>query len=94
MSLRSRIPDAQVVISLSPEELASQLLGALPVRPNVNQGMFNRDCIARFAGEFPHHQDDVELAITEAPTIRQRDRRPQVGTRSGSSAKAENISFP
>lgn len=66
MSLRSRISDAQVVISLAPEELASQLLSALPVRPNVNQGMFNRDCISRFAGEYPHHQPDVELAITEA----------------------------
>jgi uncharacterized protein (TIGR02391 family) len=40
---------------------------ALPVRPNVNQGMFNRDCIARFAGEYPQHQqNDLELAITEA----------------------------
>jgi uncharacterized protein (TIGR02391 family) len=55
-----------VVISLAPEELASQLLNALPVRPNVNQGMFNRDCISRFAGEYPQNQPDVELAITEA----------------------------
>lgn len=66
MSLRSRISDAQVLTSLAPEELASQLLVALPVRPNVNQGMFNRDTISRFAGEYPHNQNDVELAIIEA----------------------------
>jgi hypothetical protein len=33
----------------------------------VNQGMFSRDQISRFAGEYPaQHQDDVEIAITEA----------------------------
>lgn len=66
VSLRTRIPDAQVLISLAPEELAPQLLSVLPMRPNVNQGMFNRDYISRFAGEYPHLQADVELAITEA----------------------------
>jgi hypothetical protein len=66
VSLRSRISDAEVVISLAPEVRASQLLNALPVRANVNQGTFNRDSISRFAGEYPQHQPDVELAITEA----------------------------
>jgi len=38
------------LLSLAPEELASQLLTALgPIRPNINQGMFNRDQISRFA---------------------------------------------
>jgi uncharacterized protein (TIGR02391 family) len=67
VSLRQRIPDAQVLFSLAPEELASQLLSALgPVRPNINQGMFNRDQISRFAGEYQSYQEDVEIAITEA----------------------------
>jgi uncharacterized protein (TIGR02391 family) len=67
VSLRARISDAQLVISLAPEELASQLLSALAPRPNINQGMFNRDSISRFAGEYPgQYQPDVELAITEA----------------------------
>lgn len=67
MSLRSRIPNAQVLISLAPEELASQLLSVLPVRPNTNQGMFNRDSISRFAGEYDgQFQAEVELATIEA----------------------------
>jgi uncharacterized protein (TIGR02391 family) len=68
VSLRQRISDAQVLISLSPEEVASQLLNVIGhVRPNVNQGMTNRDQISRFAGEYPpQHQADVEIAITEA----------------------------
>lgn len=68
MSLLQRIPDAAVLISLSPEELASQLLAAVvPARPNINQGMFHRDSIARFAAEYSQQsQADVELAITEA----------------------------
>jgi uncharacterized protein (TIGR02391 family) len=66
MSLRARIPDEQVLLSLTPEELASQLLTTLPVRPNVNQGMFNRDTISRFASEHQHFQGEIEIAITEA----------------------------
>ena len=68
MSLRQRIPDAQVLISLDPEELASQLLSAIGAgRPHGNQGQVNRDQISRFAGEYPpQHQADVEIAITEA----------------------------
>ena len=68
VSLRRRIPDAQVLISLAPEELASQLLSEIgPGRPHVNQGQVNRDQISRFAGEYAQqHQADVEIAITEA----------------------------
>lgn len=64
MSVRQRVPDAEVLISLAPEELASQILTAIPVR--TNQGMFNRDSISRFASEYSYRQDEVELAITEA----------------------------
>jgi uncharacterized protein (TIGR02391 family) len=67
MSLHSRIKDAQVLIYLAPEEIASQLLSLLPTRPNQNQGMFNRDSISRWAHEYPSpYQADAELAITEA----------------------------
>ena len=68
MSLRNRIPDPQVLISLAPEELAPQLLSAIgPGRPDVSQGQVNRDQISRFAHEYPHlHQAEVEIAITEA----------------------------
>jgi hypothetical protein len=59
------VPDAEVLTSLAPEELASQLLAATPVR--TNQGMFNRDSISQFAAAYPsQRQNDVELAITEA----------------------------
>jgi len=67
VSLHSRIRDAQVLISLAPEEVASQLLNVLPIWPRQNQGMFNRDLISRFTAEYPQqHQADAELAITEA----------------------------
>ena len=67
MSLRQRIPDAQVLLSLDVEELASQLLSALgSARPNVNQGMLNRDQISRFGSEYTQNQLDVEIAIGEA----------------------------
>jgi uncharacterized protein (TIGR02391 family) len=67
MSLRQRIPDAQVLLSLAPEELALQLLNALgPIRTNINQGYINRSEISRFAGEYQHRQDEIEIAITEA----------------------------
>ncbi len=67
MSLRQRIPDSHVLLSLAPEELASQLLIALgPIRPTINVGMFNRDQISRFAQEYQPYQDEVEIAITEA----------------------------
>jgi uncharacterized protein (TIGR02391 family) len=67
VSLRQWIPDSRVLLSLAPEELASQLLTALgPIRPNINQGMFNRDQISRFAQEYQPYQDEVEIAITEA----------------------------
>ncbi len=52
VSLRQRIRDPAVLVSLAPEELASQLLSVLPVRPNINQGMFNRDQISRLAEEY------------------------------------------
>jgi uncharacterized protein (TIGR02391 family) len=67
MSLRQRIPDGQVLLSLAPEELASQLLSALgPIRTNINQGYINRSEISRLAGEYQHQQDEIEIAITEA----------------------------
>jgi len=70
MSLKARIPDAVVVVSLEPEELASQLLQALAPkfqRQWPANGMANRDEISRFTGEYPQqHQADAELAITEA----------------------------
>lgn len=65
MSLLQRIPDERVLIALAPEELASQLLSAIPVR--TNGGSFNRDHISRLASEYPQHrQSEVEIAITEA----------------------------
>ena len=64
MSLRSRIPDAEVLISLAPEELASQLLISFQLPPHQNQGMLNRnDAISRLASEYPQRQGDVELAV-------------------------------
>jgi uncharacterized protein (TIGR02391 family) len=62
------VPDGEVLISLAPEELASQLLAAVAVSVRTNHGgTFHRDDISRFAGEYPQqHQNDVELAITEA----------------------------
>ena len=54
-----------MLLSLAPEELASQLLNALPQRQQA--GNFNRDEISRLAGEYPQErQDDVEIAISEA----------------------------
>jgi uncharacterized protein (TIGR02391 family) len=60
------VPDAQVLLSLAPEDLASQLLVVWPA-PNENQGMLNNDTLARFAGGYPQqHQGDAEIAISEA----------------------------
>ena len=69
MSLRTRIPDAAVLLSLELEEAAAQLLQA--IGPNITrpqgQGMTHRDEISRISNEYPQqHQGDVELAIAEA----------------------------
>ena len=70
MSIKARIPDAAVLLSLDVEEAASQLLQALGpqiLRPWPGNGMANRDDIARYSGEYPQqHQQEVELAVTEA----------------------------
>jgi hypothetical protein len=67
LSLRARIADPDLVVTLAPEELASQILTVLgPIRPNINQGLFNRDRISAFAAEYPRRQDEIEIAITEA----------------------------
>ena len=67
MSLRGHIADPELVISLAPEELASQLLKTMNVPQRMNQGMFHRDNVSRFAAEYPpQHQWDVELSIAEA----------------------------
>jgi uncharacterized protein (TIGR02391 family) len=70
MSLKARIPDAAVLISLEPEEAASQLLQVLGpqiLRAWPGNGMANRDDISRLTGEYPQQrQAEVELAITEA----------------------------
>lgn len=65
MNLKPLIPDAQVLLSLAPEELASQVFKAATSR--IQNGMFQRSDISRFAGEYlPQYQADVEIAITEA----------------------------
>ena len=70
MSLKARIPDPAVLLSLQPEDLAAQLLqivapqlqGRLP-----HSGMINRDEISRLTREYPQQrQAEVEIAITEA----------------------------
>lgn len=67
VSFRGRVPDPAVLISLAPEELAGQLLKTMNLPQRVNQGMFSRDSIPRFAAEYPsEHQPDIELALTEA----------------------------
>jgi uncharacterized protein (TIGR02391 family) len=70
MSLKARIPDAAVLVSLEPEEVASQLLqviGPQILRGWPGNGMTNRDEISRLAGEYPQQrQTEVEIAITEA----------------------------
>jgi hypothetical protein len=51
MSLKARIPDATVLLSLEPEEAASQLLqviGPQILRPWPGNGMTNRNEICRF----------------------------------------------
>lgn len=65
MGLHSRIRDAQVLISLAPEEVASHLLWVLPLRSN--QGSINQQTVSQFAAEYPaQHQGDAEIAIMEA----------------------------
>lgn len=64
MSLRQRIPDHAVLLSLAPEELASQLLSVLPTR--VQNGVFNRDAVSSLAADYQQQHDDVELAVGEA----------------------------
>ena len=69
MSLRTRIPDAAVLLSSRPEEAAATLLQA--IGPQITRrswnGMTNRDEISRLSNEYPQpHQADVELAIGEA----------------------------
>lgn len=66
MSLRSRIKDVDVVLGLAPEELASQLLIAIPQHMRQMAGNFHRDQISRFAREYPQRQDEIEIAIMEA----------------------------
>jgi uncharacterized protein (TIGR02391 family) len=70
MSLKARIPDAAVLLSLEPEEAASQLMqviGPQILRPWPGNGMINRDEISRLTGEYPQQrQAEVEIAITEA----------------------------
>ena len=67
MSLRSRISDPQLVLSLGPEELAGALLAALPARSQPGMGIFNRSETSRLAQEYPpQHHNDIELVIAEA----------------------------
>jgi uncharacterized protein (TIGR02391 family) len=63
-TLRQRIPDQAVVLSLAPEELASQLLSVLPTR--MQNGVFNRDVVSSLAADYPQPQIELELAIGEA----------------------------
>jgi uncharacterized protein (TIGR02391 family) len=63
-TLRQRIPDPAVLISLAPEELASQLLSTLQTR--LQNGMVHRDETSRLASDYPERQGEIELAITEA----------------------------
>ena len=64
-NLRQFVSDSQVLLSLAPEELGPQVLKAAASR--MQNDMFQRADIARFAGEYPpQHQADVEIAITEA----------------------------
>ncbi len=66
MSLRSKISDPQLVLSLAPEELAGPLLSAPPSRAQPGQGAFHRDQTAPLAGEYPQQfQGAIELAIAE-----------------------------
>lgn len=65
MSFRQLIPDPQVSLFLAPEDLDSQLLQAATLR--VQNSMFDRDEISRFAGVYPQqYQAGVEIAISEA----------------------------
>jgi len=52
------------LVSLAPEELASQLLSTLQTR--LQNGMVHRDDTSRLAADYPDRQGEIELAITEA----------------------------
>jgi uncharacterized protein (TIGR02391 family) len=67
MSLRARVPDAEILISLAVEEVASQLLQAIGPQMLRGNSMAHRDDISRFAGEYPQQrQGDAELVMNEA----------------------------
>ena len=64
-NLRQFVSDPDVLLSLAPEELGPQVLKVAASR--IQNGMFQRADIARWAGEYPpERQGDVEIAITEA----------------------------
>ena len=65
-TLRQRIADPAVLVSLAPEELASQLLKTLQTRIQQS-GMFHRADIGHLAADYPdQRQGEVEIAIMEA----------------------------
>jgi uncharacterized protein (TIGR02391 family) len=65
-TLQQRIPDPAVLLSLAPEELASQLLSVLPARMQPGR-IVNRDVLSALAADYPAPQlADIELAIGEA----------------------------
>lgn len=69
MSIRARVPDLGVLLSLEVEEVASQLLQVLAplILRQPGNGMAHRDETLRLANEYPQQrQAEVELAITEA----------------------------
>ena len=67
MSLKARIPDPDVLISLAVEEVASQLLQAIGPQIARGNSMAHRDSLSRFANEYPPpHQGDAELVMNEA----------------------------
>ena len=67
MSLKAQIPDADILISLAVEEVASQLLQAIGPQIARGNSMAHRDSVSRFAAEYPPpRQIDAELAMNEA----------------------------
>ena len=64
-TLRQRISDSAVLVSLAPEELAFPLLSTLQTR--LQQNIVNRDAISQLAADYPDQRHgEVETAIGEA----------------------------